>query len=84
MDHYLSVVVHHGAGVVMQPQHLQCGQFGEEADFSEVVDAIFAEVKFLNGGRNTCSLLHLAKSLRLDILLTLSEITSRLGIFSIN
>ena len=81
VDNNFPVVVDHGAGVIMQPEYFQGRQFGEIPYFFEIVYAIFAKVEFLNGEGLTCSLLHLAKSRREEILLTLREMTSKLGIF---
>lgn len=51
------------------------------SDLPDVADAILTEVEFLNGGQGTCSLGQCEKSLRLQMRLTLSDTTSRLGIF---
>ena len=47
VDDYLPVVVTGGAGVVVQPQHLQRGQFSQVANLPQVSHAVFAQVKFL-------------------------------------
>jgi hypothetical protein len=84
MDNDLSVVIYHGTGVIVQPKYFEGWQLGKIFDFPEVSDAIFTKIELLNSCSYTCSLLHLPKSRREEILLTLREMTYRLGIFSMS
>lgn len=84
MDDYFSIVIGSGTRVIMQPKYFKGGELSEISYFSQIGDTILPEIELLNLDFLTCSLLQVEKSLRVEILLTLREITSRLGIFSIS
>ena len=83
-DDDFSIVFCLSAGVVVEPEYLGVGQLHQIFDLSKIHDVILAQVQFLKQIGFTWSLAHLEKSLRVLILFTLSDTTSRFGIFSIN
>ena len=83
-DDDFSIVFCLSAGVVVEPEYLGVGQLHQIFDLSKIHDVILAQVQFLKQVGFTWSLAHLEKSLRVLILFTLSDTTSRFGIFSIN
>lgn len=84
MDDYFSIIIGCSTWIIMKPKYLKRGKFSEISNFSQIGDTILPEIELLNLDFLTCSLLQVEKSLRVEILLTLREITSRFGIFSIS
>jgi len=84
MYNYLSIVLYLSTWIIMKPQGFKIGEVEEVSDLSQICDTIFSKIEFLGLFKYTCSFEHFAKSLRELILLTLRDITSRLGIFSMS
>ncbi len=53
VDDDFPVVVELGAGVVVEPENLEMGEFGEVAYFAEIGDGVLAEVELLRGEGGT-------------------------------
>ena len=81
-----SVVLHLGAGVIMQPENFQLRQFYQMSNFPDIRNIVLSQVELLSiiNALDTCSLLQVEKSFKELILLTLRDTTSRLGIFSMS
>jgi hypothetical protein len=64
----------------VKPQDFEVGQIEKIAYFPDIGNVVLAEIELLNAMGGTFSFWQLAKYLREDILLTLNEMTYKLGI----